>query len=166
MRFWRFALNTDDLYEAIRTSTDTAAGLSGTTCIQPAASAPKDSKSRIMLAVDANTLGYSLVLMQLISLQLQGKVTEISQGDYIAGLEPAPSTGGGGGGGTAVTYARRFAWNSGSGYSYIGTAVAGSATSAPVWTIKRSTVTTAGAITSTATATNVAWDNYATATYN
>lgn len=61
-------------------------------------------------------------------------------------------------------YARRFAWASP--YSYSGRAATGSATSAAVWTIKRSQISTNGAITATLTATNVAWDNYATTTYS
>ena len=65
--------------------------------------------------------------------------------------------------GTAA-YARRFAWASP--YSYSGRAATGSATSASVWTIKRSQVSASGAITATLTATNVAWDNYATASYS
>jgi len=64
----------------------------------------------------------------------------------------------------ARAYSRRFAWSSP--YSYSGRAASGSATSASVWTIKRTQVSTSGAITATLTATNVAWDNYATATYS
>jgi hypothetical protein len=64
----------------------------------------------------------------------------------------------------AQAYSRRFAWASP--YSYSGRAAAGSATSASVWTIKRSQVSAAGAVTATLTATNVAWDNYASASYS
>lgn len=66
--------------------------------------------------------------------------------------------------GKPATYSRRFAWSSP--YSYSGRAVSGSATSASVWTIKRTQVSTSGAITATLTATNVAWDSYASAAYS
>ncbi len=67
-------------------------------------------------------------------------------------------------GASAPSYSRRFAWSSP--YSYSGRAAASSANSASVWTIKRSQVSAAGAITATLTATNVAWDDYATASYS
>lgn len=63
-----------------------------------------------------------------------------------------------------LVYSRRFAWSSP--YSYSGRAPSGSATSAAAWTIKRSQISASGAITETLTATGVAWDNYATATYS
>jgi len=50
--------------------------------------------------------------------------------------------------------------------SYIGRAVAGSATSASVWTIRRTVLTSAGAVSSTTTATNVKWDDRLTASYS
>ena len=66
--------------------------------------------------------------------------------------------------GKPTIYARSFAWASP--YSYSGRAVTGSATSASVWTIKRSQISASGSVTATLTATNVAWDNYAAATYS
>ena len=68
------------------------------------------------------------------------------------------------GSGTPTAYSRRFAWSSP--YSYSGRADTGSATSASVWTIKRSQVSASGAVTATLTATGVAWDNYASASYS
>ena len=50
--------------------------------------------------------------------------------------------------------------------SYIGRAAADAATSASVWKIRRTILTAAGVISSTATATNVAWNNRLTATYS
>lgn len=84
----------------------------------------------------------------------------------VAGPQgPAGATGPAGPAGPAApTYARRFAWASP--YSYSGRAASGSATSASVWTIKRSQVSTSGAITATLTATSVAWDDYLTASYS
>jgi hypothetical protein len=110
------------------------------------------------------------------------KAKELTQDEYDASFFPAPSGGGGGVSsfndltdkpttlaGYGITdadpaYSRRFAWVSP--YSYSGRAAAGTATSAAAWTIKRSQVSASGAITATLTATNVAWDNYATATYS
>jgi len=66
--------------------------------------------------------------------------------------------------GKPTIYDRRFAWASP--YSYSGRAVTGSATSASVWTIKRSQISASGSVTATLTATNVAWDAFASATYS
>jgi len=71
----------------------------------------------------------------------------------------APS---GGEGGTSLTRQHAFA----APYSYCGTAPVDSLTSAEAWTITRLTISAAGAVTATATATDVAWDDYATATYS
>ena len=92
MRFWRFALNTDALYELARSSVDAALALAGVTCIQAAASAPRDSKGRIMLAIGPDTPGYDLLLIQLDA--LSSTATEITKAEYIEGLEPAKSGGG------------------------------------------------------------------------
>lgn len=50
--------------------------------------------------------------------------------------------------------------------SYIGLAPAGSATSANVWRIKRTTIATNGTVSSSVTATNVAWNDRLTASYS
>lgn len=50
--------------------------------------------------------------------------------------------------------------------SYIGLAPAGSATSASVWRIKRTTIATDGTVSSSVTATSVAWTNRLTASYS
>ena len=50
--------------------------------------------------------------------------------------------------------------------TYTGRAAAGSATSASVWKIRRTVLTSAGAVSSTATATNVAWNDRLTASYS
>lgn len=50
--------------------------------------------------------------------------------------------------------------------AYIGTAPIGSAESANVWTIYKIVIDSGGNITSTTTATNVAWDDRLTATYS
>ena len=94
MRFWRFALNTDALYELARSSVDAALALAGVTCIQAAASAPRDSKGRIMLAIGPDTPGYDLLLIQLDA--LSSTATEITKAEYIEGLEPVAASSGGG----------------------------------------------------------------------
>lgn len=50
--------------------------------------------------------------------------------------------------------------------AYTGRAVSGSATSDSVWTIRRAIYTSAGAVSATATATNVKWDDRLTASYS
>lgn len=50
--------------------------------------------------------------------------------------------------------------------AYTGRAVSGSATSASVWKIRRTVYSSAGAVSSTATATNVKWDDRLTASYS
>lgn len=50
--------------------------------------------------------------------------------------------------------------------AYTGRAVSGSATSASVWKIRRAVYSSAGAVSSTATATNVKWDDRLTASYS
>ena len=64
---------------------------------------------------------------------------------------------------SVVTYAVRS--DTVSNISYIGRATSGTATSSATWTIRRTTVAAAGTVT-TATATNVAWDNRLTASYS
>ncbi len=50
--------------------------------------------------------------------------------------------------------------------SYLGLAPAGSATSASAWRIKRTTIATGGTVSSSVTATNVAWNDRLTASYS
>jgi len=49
---------------------------------------------------------------------------------------------------------------------YVGVAASGAATSASVWTIRRTTLTNAGEISTHLTATSVKWDDRLTATYS
>jgi hypothetical protein len=183
MRYFRFNLDTAAEYEDMRSAVDGLLGYSpGTTCIQPYASAPADQKGRVVLPLLDFTPGYEDLVLRAVLLVADGKAKELTQDEYDASFFPAP-TGGGGGvssfddltdkpttlSGYGITdaaqaYSRRFAWASP--YSYSGRAAAGSATSASVWTIKRSQVSTSGAITATLTATNVSWDNYLTASYS
>jgi hypothetical protein len=57
------------------------------------------------------------------------------------------------------------AWSGGLQYSYIGSAPPGSAESAAVWTVRRTTQNIAGAIVATASATG-AWSNYSSLNYS
>lgn len=50
--------------------------------------------------------------------------------------------------------------------NYLGKAAYGSATSSSVWTIRKTVYTSAGAVSSTTTATNVRWDDRLTETYS
>ncbi len=65
---------------------------------------------------------------------------------------------------SAVAYAVRS--DTVSGVSYIGRALSGSATSASVWTIRRTTVADAGTVTTAASAPNVKWDDRLTTSYS
>lgn len=182
VRFYRFNLDTNAEYELLRAGVDAVFGYSPpSTSISPYSSAPVDQKGRVVLNLIDSTPGYGLLVAGADLLVMAGKVKELTQDEYDASFFPAPSGGGGvsswndltdkpttlaGYGITdaAPTYARRFAWASP--YSYSGRAASGSATSASVWTIKRSQVSTSGAITATLTATSVAWDDYLTASYS
>jgi hypothetical protein len=53
-----------------------------------------------------------------------------------------------------------------SGFSYCGVAPSGSTDDASVWTITRLTISAAGAVTATETASGVAWDDRLTETYS
>ena len=185
IRYFRFAVGSATQYELMRAAAD--ATLSISTSIEPAATAPIDLKGRILLAVNTSSVVYPALLPSLNALLSSGVAEELSEGDYWASFEQVIATGGGGvsswndltdrpfstlGSGVTVvsgaltvpSYSRRFAWSSP--YSYSGRAASGSATSAAVWTIKRTQIATSGTVTATLTATNVAWDDYATATYS
>lgn len=96
MRFYRFNLGTSDDYEAMRAAVDTALGYSGgVTCIQPYASAPQDSKGRVLLSINPSTPGYSLLVLQLNALLVASKVRELDQNWYEFSMEPVVTGGGG-----------------------------------------------------------------------
>jgi hypothetical protein len=92
VRYFRTA--SDELYEGIRSQLDAAWGLPnalGTvTCIAPAATAPRDSEGRIVLAVADEFATWppaSEVLPQLIQ---GGMVAEITAEDYAAAVQGEP----------------------------------------------------------------------------
>jgi hypothetical protein len=91
MRFFRTSV--DDVYEQARLTLDSAWGLPdqrGTiTCIEPAASAPRDAQGRILLAVDDEFCTYSVAVDLLPQLIASGVVEEIDRETYMAAM-PSP----------------------------------------------------------------------------
>lgn len=90
----RFFRSDAATYESIRTTLDTAWGLpdgSGTvTCIQPAATAPRDSQGRVVLAVDAAFCDYTVAADLLPQLLASGAVDEITEAEYRAAFPQVP----------------------------------------------------------------------------
>lgn len=92
MRFFRTAK--DDLYEAVRLQLDAEWGhpSGGTvTCIEPAATAPRDEAGRILLAVQTSFAEIDIVAEMLADLLASGDVEEIDESAYINSLpQPDP----------------------------------------------------------------------------
>lgn len=84
MRFFRTP--SDELYEGIRLQLDAAWGHpspNGTvTCIEPAATAPRDSQNRIVLAVHDEFATWEPAASMLPGLIAQGMVEEIAESQY------------------------------------------------------------------------------------
>lgn len=92
MRFFRA---TAAVYEQARATLDAAWGLPndrGTvTCIEPAATAPRDEQGRVLLAVADEFCSYSVAAELLPQLLASGAVEEIDQATYTASLpKPTP----------------------------------------------------------------------------
>jgi hypothetical protein len=90
-----FRTANSELYETIRLQLDAAWGHPTPdgrtlTCIQPAASAPRDSEGRILLAVQADFVTYEPVASILPELLAGGSVEEITREQYLAALPPDP----------------------------------------------------------------------------
>lgn len=87
MRFFR---STDAIYEQARSTLDAAWGLPndlGTvTCIEPAATAPRDEQGRIVLAVDDEFCAYPVAVDLLPHLLSAGAVAEIDRQTYMAAV--------------------------------------------------------------------------------
>jgi len=87
MRFFR---STEAVYEQARATLDAAWGLpndTGTvTCIEPAATAPRDSQGRVLLAVADEFCTYPTAADLLPQLLASGAVEEISQATYRAAV--------------------------------------------------------------------------------
>lgn len=90
MRYFRTAI--DDVYEQSRATLDTAWGhVSPITCIEPAASAPRDPQGGIVLAVNDEFCEYSVAVDLLPQLLEAGVVQEIAEAEYRAAVDsPSP----------------------------------------------------------------------------
>ena len=91
MRFFR---STDSVYEQARATLDAAWGLPnafGTvTCIEPAATAPRDANGRIVLAVEDEFCKYPVAADLLPQLLSSGEAEEIDLATYRASLDSDP----------------------------------------------------------------------------
>jgi hypothetical protein len=88
MRFFRA---TEAVYEQARLTLDAAWGhIAPTTCIDPAAVAPRDSQGRIVLAVNDEFCDYSVAVDLLPQLLASGAVQEIDAATYDAAANPGP----------------------------------------------------------------------------
>jgi hypothetical protein len=89
MRYFRTA--SDSVYEQARLTLDSAWGhVAPTTCIEPAATAPRDSQGRIVLAVNDEFCAYSVADELLPQLIASGAVEEIDAATYMAAVSVAP----------------------------------------------------------------------------
>ena len=76
------------LYEQVRTALDAAWGHEPpTTCIDPAAIAPRDSQGRILLAVRPEFVAFDAVAAMLPYLIASGAVEEIDASEYVPAAE-------------------------------------------------------------------------------
>lgn len=88
MRYFRAA---DAIYEQARLTLDSAWGhLPPTTCIDPAARAPRDAEGRVVLAVADEFCEYSTAKDLLPQLLGSGGVEEIDAAAYDAAANPGP----------------------------------------------------------------------------
>ena len=81
MRYFR--TSSDDVYEYARATLDAAwSHVSPITCIEPAATAPRDSQGSIVLAVNDEFCTYSVAVELLPQLLAGGHVEEIDDATY------------------------------------------------------------------------------------
>lgn len=82
-----FRIPSAAVYESTRLSLDAAWGhVNAQTCVTPAASAPRDSLGRIVLAVNAEFCAYPAVAEVLPQLLASGAVEEIDAAAYFSYL--------------------------------------------------------------------------------
>lgn len=90
----RFFRSDEQTYETVRLQLDAAWGHgpgTGTdTCYQPAATAPRDTAGRPLLAVHEEFCNYEAVAAVLPSLLASGAVEEISEAEYWGSQPPGP----------------------------------------------------------------------------
>lgn len=85
MRFFRSSSAV--VYEQARLTLDAAWGhVPPATCIEPAATAPRDSQGRIVLAVKDEFCTYSVAAEMLPQLLASGAVEEIDEAAYFAAV--------------------------------------------------------------------------------
>jgi hypothetical protein len=81
----RFFRASESVYEQVRLTLDAAWGNPGDnaiTCFEPAATAPRDSRGRVLLAVRSDFCEYDAVAAMLPDLLANGAVEEISGEEY------------------------------------------------------------------------------------
>jgi hypothetical protein len=93
MRYFRCDAG-DEAYEQARAALDAAWGhpnpaTKTTTCIQPAATAPRDSQGRIVLAVDSAFTEYPAAASMLELMLGGGAAVEITEAHYRAAVSQA-----------------------------------------------------------------------------
>jgi hypothetical protein len=91
MRYFR--ANSDAVYEQARLTLDAAWGFPSPdgrtlTCIEPAATAPRDTQGRIVLAVNDEFTTYSVAAQLLPQLLASGAVEEIDAAKYREAVQP------------------------------------------------------------------------------
>lgn len=90
MRF--FAANDDIRYEQARLALDQEWGhVHPTTCITPAAIAPRDSQNRIVLGVNNEFCEYPAAAAMLEFMLGTGEATEITEAEYRAAVQQEPA---------------------------------------------------------------------------
>jgi len=85
----RFFRATEAVYEQARATLDAAWGHPGpvaVTCIEPAATAPRDAEGRVLLAVDAEFCAYTTASDLLPAMLASGQVQEITAEEYAAAI--------------------------------------------------------------------------------
>lgn len=84
-----FRITDDTVYEQVRLGLDAAWGHTPpTTCVDPAAVAPRDADGNILLAVRAEFVSFDAVAAMLPQLLASGAVEEITEAEYLpAGSE-------------------------------------------------------------------------------
>ena len=87
-RYFRTA--SDEVYEQARAALDAAWSIEPPqTCIEPAATAPRDAEGRILLAVDKEFCAYPAAAEMLPTLLTTGAVDEITEAAYWANVPQA-----------------------------------------------------------------------------
>ena len=92
MKYFR-CLAGDKAYEQVRLTLDAAWGhpnaeTKTVTCFDPATVAPRDAQGRIVLAVNDEFVAYPAAAEMLPQLFASGAVTEITDAEYRAAVEP------------------------------------------------------------------------------